>query len=190
MQISKIPLPFSPFYNDEYNNQRRLKAIMFSNLLSKCEEFDIPYLEQINIIKLLENSCSNEAIRKSRSLNLRCDWDNVQFVNIYHSVCFTIFSVLDQENNTLIKKIFDKSIDINDIAKLSAKELSPERYNSLSEQIDKRMGITQNIRYSEMHFCYKCKRNKTTAERVQNRSGDEGSSFYITCLFCGTKWFK
>jgi DNA-directed RNA polymerase subunit M/transcription elongation factor TFIIS len=84
----------------------------------------------------------------------------------------------------------DKSIDLNTIANMSCKELSPEKYDDLSKQIDRRVNTSLGVKYTELYFCYKCKRNKTTAERVQNRSNDESSSFYITCLFCGTKWFK
>lgn len=186
-----IPLPIDPFYLDEYNNIRRLKAILLSSVLNNYKEFsDLPYSSQIDIIKTLENSCSNESIRKSRDYNLRCVWDNNQFVDIYHSICYNIISVLDNKKNSLFEKIMNKSINLNTIANMSCKELLPEKYDDLSHQINKRVNTTQSQKYTELYFCYKCKRNKTTAERVQNRSGDEGSSFYITCLFCGTHWFK
>jgi DNA-directed RNA polymerase subunit M/transcription elongation factor TFIIS len=186
-----LPLTINPFYNFEYNNTRRLKAILISSVLNNYQEFSIlPYMEQMEIIITLENSCSNESIRKSRDYNLRCVWDNNQFVDIYHSICYNIISILDKENNTLFKKIMDKSIDLNTIANMSCKELSPEKYDDLSKQIDRRVNTSLGVKYTELYFCYKCKRNKTTAERVQNRSNDESSSFYITCLFCGTKWFK
>lgn len=186
-----LPLPVDPFYNADYNNTRRLKAILLSSVLNNYSEFaTLHYSEQIEIIKTLENSCSNETIRKSRDYNLRCVWDNNQFVDIYHSICYNIISILDTQNNSLFQKIISKSINLNTIANLSSKELLPEKYDDLSRQINKRVNVSQSQKYTELYYCYKCKRNKTTAERVQNRSGDEGSSFYITCLFCGTHWFK
>jgi len=175
----------------EYNDQRRLKAINLSHTLSNSERFkNLPYSNQIDIVMRIENSCSNEAIRKAREYDQRCTWDNDQFISIYHSICYNILSVLDQENNTLIKKILNNEIDLNIIATLPCKDLSPEKYDDITKEINKRVNTEVTSKYTEMYFCKKCKRNQTTVERVQNRSGDEGSSFHILCLFCGTKWFK
>jgi DNA-directed RNA polymerase subunit M/transcription elongation factor TFIIS len=187
-----IELPWSIFYkNNNYNNMRRLKLIAISSALRQYPEFkQLCEKEQLDIITHIENSCANETIRKSRDYNLRCTWDNEQFVNIYHTICCNIISVLDYESNTLLKKIMDKEIDLNSIAKLSNKELFPEKYDDITQKFNKRVQIEQTVKYTEMYFCKKCKHNKTTAERVQNRSNDEASSFHITCLFCSTQWFK
>lgn len=186
-----LSLPFAPFYGADYNKTRRMKSIILSNVLMKSVEFKVlNYFTQIDIITHIENSCANETIRKSRGYNLRCDWDSQQFINIYHSVCFNILSVLDEENNTLVGKILSGEININTIAGMSCKELVPEIYETLTYHINKRISTETSQKYTEMYHCGKCKKNKCTAERVQNRSGDEGSSFFITCLFCGQKWFK
>lgn len=187
-----IPLKFSEFYkNTEYNDKRRLKLIIFSHTLSYYKEFNnISYDAQTYIIKHIENSCSNETIRKSRGYNIRCVWDNDQFIDIYHTVCYNLISVLSQKNNTLFKKIIDQTIDLDTIATLSCKELSPEKYEDITKEIFKRVNTTQTLKYTEMYYCENCKRNQTTVERVQNRGGDEGSSFHITCSFCDIKWFK
>lgn len=196
---NNIDLPIDPFYMNEvnktnvndYNKQRRLKIMLMSEILDQFKEYhDLAYNDKIDILMRIENSCTNETIRKAREYNLRCVWDNPQFTKIYHTVCFNITSVLDDVSNTLLQKILNKDLDLNVIAKLPCKDLSPEKYDEIMYRINKRVNIEQTIKYTEMHFCKKCKRNQTTVERVQNRSGDEGSSFYITCLFCGTKWFK
>ncbi len=187
-----IDLPAEPFYSNTngYNNTRRLKLLVLSHVLAQYKNFqNRTYEEKIEIIMRIENSCANETIRKARGYNLRCVWNNSQFTNVYHTICFNIISVLNDKNNTLIKKILAKKIDLNTIANMSCKELAPEKYEEISKHIDKRVNIEQTIKYTEMHFCKKCKRNQTTVERVQNRSLDESSSFHITCLFCGTKWF-
>jgi len=186
-----IPLPMDPFYSLEYNDQRRLKAINLSHTLSNFERFkNLPYNNQIDIVMRIENSCSNEAIRKAREYDQRCTWDNDQFISIYHSICYNILSVLDQENNTLIEKILNNKIDLNIIATMPCKDLSPEKYDDITKEINRRVNTEVTRKYTEMYYCKKCKRNQTTYERVQNRSGDEGSSFHILCLFCGTNWFK
>lgn len=192
----RLPLPFKPFYDDDYNDIRRLKIMMLTSILLQYESYrNMDYDSQINIVYRIENSCTNEAISLARSNNLRCEWTNEQFVNIYYSVCYVITSVLhedNKDNKDLVEKIINKdnSFDINNIAKLTYRELLPEKYNDITHVINKRINTEHTVKFTEMHFCKKCKKNQTTAERVQNRSNDEASSFQITCIFCGTKWFK
>jgi DNA-directed RNA polymerase subunit M/transcription elongation factor TFIIS len=191
LSVSGIPLTMD-FYTPEYNILRRLKAIMLTEKLMLYQEFvQLEYSNQIEMIKRIENSCSNETIRKARDCNIRCVWENEQFQNIYHNTVYTIISALDDNDisNTLIKNILNKDIDINSIANLSSKDLSPQKYENIMFEINKRNNVTQTQKYTEMYFCKKCKHNQSTVERVQNRSGDEGSSFFITCTFCGAKWF-
>lgn len=185
-----LPLSIEPFYNSDYNETRRLKAMIFSHILSNDNDFDqMSYDDQIEIIMRIENSCANETIRKARGYNLRCVWDNVQFINIYHTVCYNIISILCEESNTLVKRILNKEINLNIIANMTCKELMPEKYDNITSEINKRVNVTNTVKYTEMYFCKKCKRNQTTVERIQNRSNDESSSFNVTCSFCGNKWF-
>lgn len=186
-----IPLTFDPFYsNSDYNSTRRLKCILLGSILNGYKEFSsIHYNDQINIIKQIENSVSNESIRKSRSYNLRCEWTNQQFIDIYHCVSYNIVTVLDNKESSLFKKIMDNEINLTKIATLTGKELMPEKYTDITNLISRRVNTTAGVKYTEMYQCEKCKRSKTTTERIQNRSNDESSSFHITCLFCGTKWF-
>jgi DNA-directed RNA polymerase subunit M/transcription elongation factor TFIIS len=190
-----IPLPVDPFYTDiAYTGLRKLKCILLANKLGQIDRFlELSYEAQIDIIKYIENSCLNETIRKAREYNIRCVWPNIQFENIYHSICYNILTTLDIKSGTgsliLVKKIFDGDIDLNTIASLSCKELCPEKYEEIIEKIDRRCNTKQSIKATTLYFCRKCKRNQCSAERVQNRSNDESSSFYITCLFCGNKWF-
>lgn len=186
-----IPLPIDPFYKDDYNSIRRLKTIVISSILSKYSPFiELTPAAQIDILIHIENSCANETIRKARDSNIRCVWDNTQFTDIYHTVCYNISSSLDQGSISLIDRIISKDININNIANLSCKDLLPEKYEFITNKTNKRINIEQTTKYTKMYFCKKCKNNKTSVERVQARSGDEGSSFHITCLFCGTKWIK
>lgn len=185
-----IPLPIDPFYKEEYNCARRLKSIIISDALGKCDEFKaLPYSKQVDILIHIENSCTNETIRKARGYNLRCDFSQPQFEYIYHTICYSIICALDQDDNILIKKIINNEVDLNTIAGLSVKDLTPEKYEDITSQVSKRVNTEQSIKFTEMYFCKKCKRNQTTAERIQSRANDEGSSWHITCLFCGTKWF-
>lgn len=187
-----VPLPFDPFYKS-YNNIRRLKVIVLSDKLSKYKQFKIlPYEKKIEILTSIENSCLNEALRKAREYAVRCIWDNDNFTNIYHTICYNIISNIDNQfgSDTLINKILAEEINLNTIAHLTCKELCPERYEVLSSEINKRSKIEQSVKYSEMFFCKKCKHNQTTVERVQIRSADEACNLRITCLYCDNQWIK
>ena len=138
----------------------------------------------------IEVSCKDETIRKTREQNLRCEWSNSHFNNIYHVVCYNVISLLSDDDDSIIVKLVNGEIDPYSIARLTYKDLSSSKISVIMNKINERANIEQTIKYTEMYYCKKCKRNQTTFERIQNRSGDEGSSFYITCLFCGTQWFK
>jgi DNA-directed RNA polymerase subunit M/transcription elongation factor TFIIS len=193
--LKPTTLAYDPFYTDpDYNNMRRLKLILLSSALGNSKLYkQLRFDDKMNYIMLIENSCLNEAIRKAHEYDIRCTWDDFQFEQIYHSICYNILSTIDTTLETssteLVEKIFTDRIDLSTIAKLSCKELCPEKYEEVTKKIEERSNMEQNIKYTELYFCRKCKRNKATAERVQNRSNDEGSSFHITCLFCHNKWF-
>ncbi len=195
MNLQSTALPIDPFYIDKnYNDLRRLKLLVLADSLNNSEYYrNIQYDEKINYIKIIENSCLDESIRKAREYNIRCVWEEEQFVNIYHSICYKIFSTVnityDTGSNILIKKIFNGDILLDTIASKSYRELCPEKYEEIKKKIDERSNMEENIKYTELYFCKKCKRNQCTASRVQTRSLDEGSSFHITCLFCGNRWF-
>lgn len=195
IDLKPTALSYDPFYTDpDYNNIRRLKLLLFSAALHNSELYqNCTFNEKTNYIMMIENSCLNETIRKARGYNIRCSWDEIQFEQIYHSICYNILSTIDITLDTgskeLVTKIFTNKIDISLIAGMSCKELCPEKYEEVTRKLEERTNMEENVKYTELYFCRKCKRNKATAERVQNRSNDEGSSFHITCLFCHNKWF-
>ncbi len=188
-------LPCDPFYtNQEYNSLRRIKVLLLSEALYNSSLYrNCTFSEKINYLIQIENSCLNEAIRKTREYDIRCTWGEYQFEQIYHSTCFTILSLLnvsvDTGSTELVTKIFTNKIDLNTIASLSCKELCPEKYEVMTKKIEERADMEEVVKYTELYFCRKCKRNKCKAESVQNRCGDESNTYYITCLFCHNKWF-
>jgi DNA-directed RNA polymerase subunit M/transcription elongation factor TFIIS len=194
LTINATALSVKVFYTKDYNDLRRMKSILISDALGNSELYaKLPYNEKTKYIMIIENSCLNETIRKAQEYNIRCEWGEYQFEQIYHSICYNILCVLNPELDTgsweLLDCIFNNKIDINRLAHFSCKELCPKKYEELAERIEKRANIEDTVKYTELYFCRKCKRNKSTVQRVQNRSNDEGSSFYITCVFCHNKWF-
>lgn len=188
-----IPLAVDPFYRPEYSPLRRIKAMLFAEQLGKSEDFrKLTFNKQTQILTAIENSCINESIRKGKEYNVRCIWSNELFENIYHGVCYTIISTLDNDINSysdiLLKKILDDKFDILNIAHMSCKELCPEKYEDIDKQLTQRRGAEQTLKYSEMYHCRKCKKNQCVTEKRYNRSLDEGVNLTVNCLFCGNSW--
>jgi DNA-directed RNA polymerase subunit M/transcription elongation factor TFIIS len=193
--IGAVPLTIDPFYTDnDYNAMRRLKISLLSWALQTSEEFRfLGYQKKINYMMMIENSCFNETLRKAREYNIRCTWKTKQFEDIYHSICSNLVSMLDRTQDTssptLIKKILNGEIELKNIAHMTCKELCPEKYEILTKEIEKRSSAEHTVKSTTMYFCRKCKKNNTTSQSIQNRSGDEGNTYLITCLFCHNKWF-
>ena len=191
---NSIPLNYEKFYkNKAYNDVRRLKLILLSDILGKQEFFKkLSYDDKTQFIMIVENSCLNESIRKSNEHDVHCVWSNNQFANIYHNICYQIFTNLDYDSGifskSLIKKIENNKINLHKIAKMNCKELCPEKYKEIEEKISKRNNIKKNLKYSELYHCRKCKKNQCTVEKRFNRSLDEGVNLTINCLFCGYSW--
>jgi DNA-directed RNA polymerase subunit M/transcription elongation factor TFIIS len=197
---NSIPLDYRIFYNnnpDNYNNNyndiRRLKLIILSDILGKYEFFNnMKYSDQTLMIQIIENSCLNEAIRKATEYNIHCIWSNDIFVNGYHSICYNIFTNLDIDSTvksySLMNMIKDNTINLNEIAKMTSIELCPEKYTIINEKINQRNNAERKLKYSELYHCRKCKKNQCTLEKRFNRSLDEGVNLTVNCLFCGHSW--
>ncbi len=182
-----VPLPFKTFYTKEYNDIRRLKLVLISDALNKFERFKVLKLDKkIEIMQEIEYSCVKEASRKANSYDVHCDWENYQYQNIYHSICYTVVSNINDP--TVIQNILNEN-DYN-LAPKSYKELNPKKYEELSTKIEKRINTERMIKATTLFYCKKCKHNETTIERVQLRSNDESSSLRITCLYCNNQWIK
>jgi DNA-directed RNA polymerase subunit M/transcription elongation factor TFIIS len=184
-----IPLPHKPFYNDdEYNVLRRAKLIILSDCLGKYSEFSsLSYEKKIEMLWQIEQGCVAEATRKANEYNIQCMWDNIQYTNIYHSICYNIIAILDDDDGlpSLVTKITSDKIDLGKMSNMTCRELCPEKYEDLTNHINKRTNTKQNLKYSELYYCYKCKHNQSTVEKRCNRSLDEGVNLTITCLWCG-----
>lgn len=189
------PLPANPFYTDEeYTSLRRLKIMVFLFVLNSSEEFKVLSDDKkIAKVSLIEHSCLNEAVRKSRENKVRCTWTTNQFKDIYNSICYNLLSMMclnvDTGSPALINKILTESIDLKNIARMSCKDLCPEKYTEINKVIEKRSSAEHTVKCTSLYYCRKCKQNKTTAVPVQNRSGDEGNTYLITCVFCHNKWY-
>lgn len=191
-----IPLNIKFYENENYNNNRRLKLILFGECLGKTKIFNnkglLEILDKEHIIKYLERGCLNRAIERAKIYNIRCIWSNDKFINLYHSICYKIAVNIDKNScinsNYILNKILNNEVDPLQIANMSSKDLCPKKYEKIEEKMQKRNNLERKIKFSEMYTCRKCKRKQTTTERCYNRSLDEGVNLTIRCLFCGNSW--
>jgi DNA-directed RNA polymerase subunit M/transcription elongation factor TFIIS len=184
-----IPLNIKFYENENYNNNRRLKLLLFGECLGKTDK---SVDDKECIIKYLERGCLNRAIESAKIYNIRCIWSNEKFVNLYHSICYKIAVNIDTnsciKSDYILNKILNDDVDPLKIANMSSKDLCPKKYEKIEEKMQKRNNLERKIKFSEMYTCRKCKRKQTTTERCYNRSLDEGVNLTIRCLFCGNSW--
>jgi DNA-directed RNA polymerase subunit M/transcription elongation factor TFIIS len=140
----------------------------------------------------LERGCLNRALAKARDHNIRAVWENDQFQNVYHSVCYKVVTNLDVKSavgSTFLNDlIISGQVVPDDVANMTCKELCPARFSTLDKKIKKRLSQEIKIKYSTLYRCGKCKARKCTTTRVYNRSLDEGVNLRIRCIVCGNEW--
>jgi len=187
----KFPLN-AEFYKHPYNEIRILKLLLLSDVLSNNEKFENLDIKDKNlIIKKIENSCYKYTIFQSKKNNIILSWDEILFEDLYHMTCYKIISNLNEEfilDSNFSNKIFDRKIDLDNIAFLSSREIFPEKYIKIDQNIEKRKNVKQTINTSRMYKCGRCGKNETVLESLQMRSLDEGNSIFAICVDCGKKW--
>jgi len=185
------------YYGKNYNNTRRSKLISLECCMKKYP----PFLNSINknkqerLIELIERSCYNQTCTKADEENIPKNWQNRLFCQLYNMITYKVQTNLlycktDSGSDYLIKQILANDYNINNIAKLSSRELRPDRSDKIHEEIEKRRQQKINKKISAQHECFKCGGRKTTETEVQMRSLDEGSTLIIRCEMenCNNVW--
>lgn len=187
-----IPLD-TYFYGPKYNKIRRAKLILFCSLLSEYDEFkQMLYDKQMFIIKKIERVCYNYSIDVANENNIIIIWEDDNFCNIYHSICYKISSNLEGggmvNNPNIAKKIFNGDITIESLPMMSSTEMFPQKYKEITDRIEISKRVTQTKKVTSKYTCKNCKKSKCIEENLYNRSLDEGVNVRITCDNCGHKW--
>lgn len=189
--INKFIIPLDLYESDEYNQLRRAYILLIASLIEEhLIGGDINnYSESIIGI---EKSCYDHAVEIAEYEMLLPSMSNIQFEHLYRTRITRITKNLDINSEVgddhLINLIIDKSIDIDEISKMGAEELSPMRNEQLIEKLTTRRNQKMSLNVSSLYFCKKCKKNETTVRSVQMRSLDEAESIVITCAFCSYMW--
>ena len=91
------------------------------------------------------------------------------------------------------KRLFDGTWKALDIAKMTTKELFPEREEEAQDKEDTERELTAKFEKMKMdkvsmYTCGKCNSQKTEHTQVQTRSADEGYTIKVVCMECGNRW--
>ena len=181
------------FYKKPYNYIRRAKLILFSSLLTEYEDYVLmPYQDQMNLIKKMERACYNCTIEDSNANNIITTWENDNFCNIYHSICYKISSNLENgglvHNPNIALKLLNDKISIAELPKMTSPELFPQKYEKIQSRIEISKTVKQTVKVTSKYTCRKCKKSECTEENLYNRSLDEGVNIRITCNNCSHRW--
>lgn len=144
--------------------------------------------------KKIEKSCYNSVINtcKKSTIQIRRNWDNPIFKQIYSNKCGSICVVLDKDSPTFIKfgpvvltDIFNNVIDINKIGTISIKKLLPQSIKSEQDEINIRSEQRVIEKESNLFKCPSCKERRVSYREVQLRSIDEAPDYLCKCINCG-----
>ena len=175
-----------------------------------CLDIKNKYI-RLNIAVKIENSIQDYIIDKAHERNIPDNWNDKDFINLYHNISYTIkinidpFSSVNKSNRYLLNKIirsyfisnlsvkdilfkYGDFLNIKNIGSMTALELNPHINMHYIMEIEHRNKQEIKVKFSVMYKCNKCGEKKTSFKEVQTRSMDEGGTIIVTCLNCGNEW--
>lgn len=170
---------------------------MFSTLLYNSVEYFRQNTQQaLTIAKTIENSCYNYVLNVCNQFNeyQNKDWKCNVFNPNYIDKCGSIYNLINPNSLTcklygsLLSKIINNDIDLENIANISEKQLCKKAFEQEINIIEKR--LQQKIEYKESNLfnCPKCKLSKVRYTEVQTRAADEPPTYICVCLECGANF--
>lgn len=187
-----VPLDSYFYDHPNYTDIRRAKLMMFGDSLNKYEEFSaVSRAQKTEIIKNLERGCYNLARTKGSKKGFDISWDNENFTNLYHDICYKLAMNIDMESVVgsayLTKMILSGTVSPANAAALSSQEMAPDKYVDVLNKL-RMMNEEVKIKTSKLYTCGKCKHQETVLTQIQNRSLDENSNLIAVCVYCSNRW--
>jgi DNA-directed RNA polymerase subunit M/transcription elongation factor TFIIS len=148
--------------------------------------------ESMKKIIRMERSCFNKAINYCEVNKKPKQFDCVEFVSIYSSICYHIISNLDVNSTVcsdyLINKIIDGELDAFKISDCTSYELCPSASQKEKNEIAIKSEQKIEKKFSILYTCKACGHSKTQLDEHQTRSADELPTITAECLNCPNKW--
>ena len=181
--------------NDENLWEEKDDSLEINPIRIKNIEIFEKLLNNEELSQRIETSIYNFTIRTSINRKIPKRWDNILFKKIYSNKSRSIYSNIDSfsyiKNESLIVKILNEEIDIDNIAFLNYQELFPEHWKEMLDRKykkEKYMYEDQAVANTDMFKCGRCKSRKCSYYEMQTRGADEAMTTFITCLNCGNRW--
>jgi DNA-directed RNA polymerase subunit M/transcription elongation factor TFIIS len=189
---NSVPLASYFYGSSNYNDIRRAKLMMFGDRLSKYADFSKMHVAEKNtLLKYLERGCYGLARHRCIKNGFSMTWDDDNFVNLYHDICYKLVSNIDRESPVdstyLATLILEGSIKPLDAAAMSSQDMAPDKYIEVMNRVTL-MNEEIKIKTSKLYTCPKCKHQETVLSQVQDRSNDENSSLIAVCVYCRFQW--
>ena len=168
-------------YDDEYRN----KYVTFLNR----------EINNITIAKRIERSIFNYTIDISVKKQIKKQWSNPYFKNLYLCKLRSIYANLKSDsyiqNKEFKQKVLSNEIDPKTIATLSIYDIFPENWKALFDEKARKDKIKYEFKpeaMTDVFKCRKCGSRSCSYYEVQTRSADEPMTQFVNCLDCNNRW--
>lgn len=138
----------------------------------------------------LEVGIYNWAIAFARAHNVNRAWSNQHFKNCYIQRALSIANNVNPSayvNNTYILE----KLDHVDVSNFTPHQLFPEAWSKQFERLkvkEEKALNKEKLPTTDRFTCPKCKGNECVYHIMQIRSGDEGSTIFVSCNKCMHNW--
>lgn len=162
-----------------------------NNIVSKINKI----ANNKKISKNIEIGIYNYSIKYSINKNIIKKWNNPLFCDVYiRRLAVILFNL--NNNNKLIQKIKNNTIEVSEFAYYNHQQFSPEEWELLIEKKKLRDDNKYEPKMeaaSDNFTCYRCLKEKRESKKctfyqLQTRSADEPMTTFVTCLTCGARW--
>jgi len=168
-------------YEDEYRNK-------YVNFLNRV-------VDNITSAKRIERSIFNYTIDISVKKQIKKQWSNPYFKNLYLCKLRSIYANLKSDsyiqNKEFKQKVLSNEIDPKTIATLSIYDIFPENWKALFDEKARKDKIKYEFKpqaMTDVFKCRKCGSRSCSYYEVQTRSADEPMTQFINCLECNNRW--
>ncbi len=152
-------------------------------------------LKNDEITTKIEKGIYNYSIKKAKEVNVKPNWKNKHFQQIYKNKCISIYSNLNKNsyirNKRLCKRLIEGEFDAEKLAIMEPQHTFPENWKEILDEKNKREKMLYEIckeTVSSMFTCGRCKKKECSYYQLQTRSADEPMTTFVTCTNCGKRW--
>lgn len=136
------------------------------------------------IIRRMERSCFEVAVRSCQNDGYERAWDIPVFVDRYSAECYKVITNIP----ALYKGLMSGVIDPRNVAYMSSYEMNPEASKKERNDIAIRKSVVGATKVSRSYRCKKCGGNETKLMEYSARGIDEAMTISVECVNCGHSW--